>query len=115
MSLSFGDNVRVRVTAETVAVGLDGAVGQVYGVTTPSVTGVTVVGTTADDRAFAVQCQGRKDAVWFSADLLELVDHGEGTEIRLNGVDKKWTRAADGSWIETSAGPQPRRTWWKFW
>jgi len=115
MSLSFGDNVRVRVTPETAAVGLDGAVGQVYGVTTPSVTGVTVVGTTTDDCAFAVQCEGRQDAVWFSAGLLELVDHGEGTEIRLDGVDKKWTRAADGSWIETNAGAPPRRPWWKLW
>jgi len=115
MPLSFGDNVRVRVTPETVAVGLDGAMGQVHGVTTPSVTGVTVVGTTADDCAFAVQCKGRQDAVWFSAELLELVDHGAGTEIRLDGVDKKWTRAADGSWIEASTAPSPRRPWWKLW
>lgn len=114
-SLAFGDNVRVRSTPATIAIGLAGAAGQVYGVTTPSVTGVTVIGDVVDDCAFAVQCPGRDDAVWFSADLLEFVDHGAGTEIRLDGVDKKWTRAADGSWVETPTEGTRRRPWWKFW
>ena len=114
-SLAFGDNVRIRSTHATVAIGLAGAAGQMYGVTTPSVTGVTVIGDVVDDCAFAVQCPGWSEAVWFASDLLEFVDHGVGTEIRLEGVDKKWARAADGSWVKTrTAGPH-RRPWWKFW
>lgn len=43
-NISFGDNVRVRSTLETEALGMAGHVGQVYGETTPSVTGMAVVG-----------------------------------------------------------------------
>lgn len=110
--ISFGDNVRVRPTPETESLGLAGAIGQVYGETTPSVTGVEVVGELGDDRAFAVQFDDRADGVWFGADALDLVDHAPGTEIKLDGVPKTWTRAEDGSWIETKADAKP---WWKFW
>ena len=43
--VSFGDNVRVVRTRETEALGVAGRVGQVFGYTTPSITGVVVVGT----------------------------------------------------------------------
>jgi len=42
-SISFGDRVRVRATPATEAAGLLGLVGDVYGETTPSVTGVQIV------------------------------------------------------------------------
>ena len=74
-----------------------------------------MVGDAKDDCAFAVQFPGRKEAVWFSAEALELVDRGVGTEIRLDGVDKKWTREADGSWKETRTAKAARRPWWRFW
>ena len=77
-------------------------------------TGIVVVGATDDDCAFAVKCEGRDEAIWFSGELLEFVDHGAGTEIQLDGVDKKWTRAADGSWIE-SCTSETKRPWWRFW
>jgi hypothetical protein len=109
--ISFGDNVRVRATPETAARGLADATGQVQGVTTPSVTNVDVVGGSAEDCAFAVELQGR-GAIWFSPNVLEVVDHAPGTEITIKGVAKKWTRAVDGSWIETNTAAKP---WWKFW
>ena len=55
MSISLGDNVRVVETPLTTGLGLAGRVGQVYGETTPSVTGVDVVGDVSDDYAVAVQ------------------------------------------------------------
>jgi hypothetical protein len=114
--LSFGDNVRVRSAPSTVALGVAGATGQIQGVTMPSSTGVPVVGDASGDCAFAVQCEGRDDVLWFSPDLLEFVDHGAGTEIRLHEIDKKWTRSSDGSWIEASTTATPRkRPWWRFW
>jgi hypothetical protein len=109
--LSFGDNVRVRSAPETGARGLAGATGQVHGVTTPSVTQVDVVGELTEDCAFAIKFEGRADPVWFSAELLEFVDHGPGTEIRISGVAKKWSRSNDGSWVESTIS----RPWWKFW
>ena len=113
-SLSFGDNVRVRPTPDTTGAGLAGQTGQIYGVTTPSITGVAVIGSPSADLAFAVQFQGRQDAIWFSEEVLEFIDHGPGSELQLAGVGKKWTREADGSWTETSSS-ESSRPWWKFW
>jgi len=109
--LAFGDNVRVRASPETTERHLAGLIGQIQGVTTPSVTNVDVVGGLAEDCAFAVEIKNKGPAIWFSPDLLELVDHAPGTEITINGVAKKWTRAAGGCWIESSTGAP----WWKFW
>lgn len=111
VQLAFGDNVRVRATPETTERDLAGLTGQIQGVTTPSVTHVDVVGSLTEDCAFAVEIQNEGSAIWFAPDLLELVDHAPRTEITINGVAKKWTRAADGSWIENSTGAP----WWKFW
>ena len=109
--ISFGDNVRVVSTPETDAAGVAGCIGQVYGETTPSVTGVPVVGASTQDHAINVHFEGRSDTLWFAPELLEFVDHAAGTEIRLDGLPKKWTRSASGEWIEA---PQ-KRPWWRFW
>jgi hypothetical protein len=111
--MTFGDNVRLLSTPETEALGVAGKVGQVYGVTTPSVTGIAVIGNLVGDCAFNVHFEGRTDtdSIWFVPELLEFVDHGPGTEIRLNGVPKKWTRSESGEWIEAPL----KKPWWKFW
>lgn len=100
--VSFGDNARVMATLETESVGLAGLTGQVYGHTTPSVTNVDVIGDLTEDIAVNVHFDDRDEAFWFAPELLEFVNHGEGTEITLDGVDKKWTRNADGEWDESS-------------
>ncbi len=105
--ISFGDNVAVRAAPETVRLGLAGMTGQVYGETTPSVTGVEVVGDVQDDYAINVFLKERDEALWFARDLLEFVDHAPGTEIRLGGVAKKWTRNAQGEWVEEAAPAAP--------
>jgi hypothetical protein len=113
--ISFGDNVRVRSTPETIGRGLAAQTGQVYGVTTPSVTNVEVIGTlTETDCAFNVHFNDRNESFWFAAELLELLDHAPGTEIRLDGVPKKWTRLAAGTWVEETTS-DTRKSWWKFW
>ncbi len=114
--ISFGDNVRVRVTVETTSAGVAGLEGHVYGETTPSVTGVEVFGDLKSDLALHVHCEARDDGLWFAPDLLELVDHAPGTEIRIKGVDKKWARTPDGEWVEESTTDTPlKKPWWKFW
>jgi hypothetical protein len=47
----FGDHVRIRATEETERLRLAGREGVVFGWTTPSVTGVEVIGTPAEDYA----------------------------------------------------------------
>ena len=110
-NITFGDNVRVRSTPETEALGVAGQVGQVYGETTPSVTGVAVIGRLGGDYALNVHFEGRTDTLWFAPELLEFVDHAAGSEIRLDGVPKTWTRSASGEWVESSQ----KKPWWRFW
>jgi hypothetical protein len=114
MNPSFGDNVRIRVTKETQDAEVAGLEGKVFGETTPSVTGVQVIGSAADDFAFNVHIEGRSEALWFAPELVEILDHAAGTEIRLDGVDKKWIRTEDGGWREESLAKE-KKPWWKFW
>lgn len=109
-NISFGDNVRIRSTPLTEEHGLAGLSGQVYGETTPSSTGVEVIGDLKADYAINVFFENQNKSYWFASELLEFVDYGAGTEIMLEGVPKKWVRAASGEWIEQSKKP-----WWKFW
>jgi hypothetical protein len=98
MAISFGDNVRVASTPLTVALGLAGLTGQVYGETTPSVTGVEVIGGAAGDYAINVQLDSRAESLWFTPELLEFVDHAPGTEIIIG--NKRLVRTASGEWVE---------------
>ena len=98
MAISFGDNVRVVSTPLTVSLGLAGLSGQVYGETTPSVTGVEVVGEAAEDYAINVQLEGRRDSVWFAAGLLDFIDHAPGTEITIG--KKRLIRSSSGEWVD---------------
>jgi len=70
-AITFGDNVRVRATPDTEARGVAGLVGQVYGETTPSVTGVSVIGHLTRDYAVNVHFEGKKETFWFVSELLE--------------------------------------------
>ena len=110
-SVSFGDNVRICPTPETEAKGVAGLHGVVYGETTPSSSGVEVVGIVDADYAVNVYFENLNESFWFSPALVEFVDHGAGQEVTLKGVPKKWVRAASGEWLEQST----MKPWWKFW
>ena len=107
----FGDNVRVRDTEATQAAGIAGLTGQVYGETTPSVTGVDVIGNVAPDYAINVYIEERGEAFWFAPDQLEFMDHSAGTVITLKGVEKKWTRTGSGEWEESPQGTKVKSFW----
>lgn len=111
MSIVFGDNVKVLSSAETDAKGLSGKIGQVYGETTPSVTSVEVIGDISTDYAINVSIEELDEDYWFSPDLLELIDHAEGTEIIIG--NHKAVRRADGSWEESEI--TATKKWWQFW
>ena|ERR1700731_2121311 len=111
---TFGDNVCIADTPLTREMGFAGQHGVVYGVTTPSATKIEFIGTSAQDVALNVHFAIRNEAFWFAPELVQLVDHGAGTEVTLKGVDKTWVRREDGGWEERSPAPQ-KRPWWKFW
>lgn len=108
MNIGFGDNVRILSSPETDGIGLSGKVGKIYGETAPSSTGVEVIGNSSEDFALNVSIEGYDETYWLSPDLLEFVDHAEGTEIVIGNV--RAIRRADGSWEESKI-----KSWWKFW
>src|SRR5687768_3215953 len=100
MSISFGDNVKILQSEETDKLGISGKTGQVYGVTTPSVTGVEVIGETEEDYAINVSIKEVGNEFWFASHLLEFIDHGEGTEIVIG--NHRAVRRTDGNWEEST-------------
>jgi hypothetical protein len=112
---SFGDNVRVLAAPETVSRGIAGLTGQVYGFTTPSVTGVSVIGGGGDDFALNISIADRGSDFWLAAHLVELVDHAPGTTVSTDASPTQSVRNADGTW---RVEPKPQlevKPWWKFW
>ena len=101
-TVSFGDNVRVRDTSATRAAGVSGLVGQVHGWTTPSVTGIDVIGEMKEDFAVGVYFKELGNALFLVPDLLELIDHSPGMEVEV--ADTKWVRTEQGDWEELPTG-----------
>lgn len=102
------DRVRIRATPETEPSGYAGCDGTVMGVTTPSITGVEVLGDSIDDVALNVEFDEAMPAAWFCPDLVEFVDHGGEPVLEIGG--STFTRQADGDWQT-----QTRKPWWRFW
>ena len=103
--LSFGDNVSVRDTDLTRALGLAGLSGEVYGVTT----GVVVIGECTADRAVNVHFGKLDKEFWFAPQLLQFIDHAPGTTVHVKGMSDDLVRTANGKWVPR------RKPWWKFW
>ncbi len=114
-SPTFGDNVRIRSSVEVESTGLAGLTGQVYGQTTPSVTGIEVIGELTSDYAINLFFEGRNESFWFAPALVEFVDHAAGTEITLDGVAKKSVRTESGEWREESTETKTAKPWSRFW
>ena len=93
--LTMGDNVRMRDTELTRALGIAGKSGTIYGETKPSTSGVEVVGDLSEDFAVAVNFEDL-GSLWFPAEQVEFVDHSPGTNIRIG--DLEYIRDAEGRW-----------------
>ena len=102
----FGDRVRIRESPETLAAGLAGMEGDVYGVTTPSVTNIEPIGGVKDDCALNVSIEG-KGGFWLRPDLVELLHHNPGMEMVVG--NNRAVRRPDGSWSETTI----KQSWWQ--
>lgn len=97
--IQFGDHVRVVESDLTVSQGYAGRDGTCMGFTTPSVTGVDLVGSADADLAYAIEFENGESA-WFASDLVEFVDFAAGTDMRIG--DKRFVRRDDGEWIEAT-------------
>jgi len=110
--ISMGDRVRIIDTAETRQGGWAGLAGDCWGVTTPSITQVKVIGGPAD-QAFHIHFDSDSIAdAWFHPDLVDYIDHAPGTEITVAGA--RLVREPTGEWRRMEADPSsPRdRRWW---
>jgi hypothetical protein len=96
----FADRVRIMASEETERRNLAGLEGVVYGWTTPSSTGVDVIGDRGEDYAVNVHFEERHESFWFAEHLVELIDHNPGIVVTLDGVDREWVRGPDGEWEE---------------
>lgn len=96
LEAEFGDEVRIVPSPETDARGYAGRIGVCHGFTTPSFSGVEVIGETQNDYALHVRFDDTDENAWFSPDVVELVSHAVGTVIRIG--DKTFRRNADGCW-----------------
>ncbi|WP_417608464.1 hypothetical protein [Owenweeksia hongkongensis] len=123
---TFGNKVRIKRTAETIEKGLAQKEGEVYGQTTPSMMDFEVIGNLKEDFAINVHFEDLNESFWFTEDLIESLDNGQGVEITLDGIDKKWTKGENGEWIEEAISPirtekksersqSEKYDWWKFW
>lgn len=106
---SFGDRVRIKSTPETIAAGLAGLEADVYGFTTPSVTNVEVIGGAPDDCAINVSPLAGGDAYWLGPDLLEVLHHNPGMELKVGNMEA--VRRADGTWDETVVSKHRQASW----
>lgn len=98
LPVSFGENVRIVSAAVTDELGIAGLTGQVYGVTTPSITGIEFVGGSQTDTAVNVFVEELEKDYWLSPDLVELIDHAPGTTVSMGY--REWVRTEDGEWKE---------------
>ncbi|TCK64676.1 hypothetical protein DFQ05_2659 [Winogradskyella wandonensis] len=110
---AFGNKVRIKSTPETENKGLAGKEGEVFGQTTPSMMDVEVIGSLTEDIAINVHFEDLNESFWFAEDLIENLDNGQGTEITIDGVGKKWTKGENGEWIEENVKQDSK--WWQFW
>ena len=97
-SAGFGDRVRIRESPETLAAGVAGLEGEIYGFTTPSTTGVQVIGGAPDDYALNVSFEPTDATFWLRPDLVEFLHHNAGAEVVIGNM--RLMRQTDGSWIE---------------
>jgi hypothetical protein len=113
--ISFGDNVRIVDDIATRESGHANMVGVCYGLTTPSVTAVEVVGDVISDVALNVHFDD--DAIadaWFAPELVALVDHAVGSRATVG--THAFVKGADGEWTEelpTGEHRSARRRWFR--
>lgn len=114
-AIGFGDNVRIVDTDATQRSGHANLVGVCFGMTTPTVTGVEVVGDAVEDVALNVHFDDDDvpDA-WFAPQLVTLVDHAVGSQASIG--DHSFIKGPDGEWVPVESEGERRsrfRRWFK--
>jgi hypothetical protein len=93
----FGDTVRIVSTPDTMAAGYADRTGTCYGFTTPSMTGVQVIGPGPADDALNVAFDDGTSA-WFDPSLVVFIDVNAGQDATIG--NKRLVRGPTGAWVE---------------
>ncbi|QLC23005.1 hypothetical protein HFP51_12900 [Parasphingopyxis sp. CP4] len=94
----FMDRAKIKKSEETDRRGLAGLEGHIYGWTTPSVTGVDVIGAQDEDFAINVFIETLDEDFWFTKDLVEVLGPEVGAVFSLDASENENVRLPDGSW-----------------
>jgi len=93
----IGDHVKVADRAPTRELGIANASGIVFGLTTPSSTGIAITGAQVDDFGVNVWIPTQQKAMWLGEELLSFVSHGAGGVMKWGDVT--FVRTGAGRWI----------------
>lgn len=102
----MGDLVRIRTSPDTVAAGYADRTGTCYGFTTPSQTGIEVIGQDTEDYALVVGFDDGTHA-WFSRTLVEFLDVSAWERKSIG--NKRVLRTANRGLVGRLASRFPRR------
>lgn len=91
----IGHRVRVIKVPQTESSGIAGRIGSLAGFTTPSQTGVEIIGEADHDTAFNVRFQNPDGNAWLPPEYLEFINRTSALEIDIYG--KRWSWRADGA------------------
>ena len=84
---------RIKSSVETETLRLAGKIGEVWGFTTPSHSGVEVIGISDSDYALNIFFEETGEQHWIVRELLELLDHDPRLEATIDGsrrVYRSW-------------------------
>lgn len=102
--IAFGDSVRIAATPLTESLGLAGRTGTCFGFTTPSMTGVEVIGGLAADLAFNIHFdEDDVEDAWFSPELVESLGPTAGLTASIG--DHDFVITEDGQWVPLEDEP----------
>jgi hypothetical protein len=96
--VNLGSRARICTHPVTDKLDLAGRVGVIHGWTTPSSTGVKVVGEPIEDFAIAVYFEELCEEYWFDEGLLEILDNGAGTFISIGDSELEYVLTESGEW-----------------
>ena len=97
--MEIGDRVRIARSSETAELGWAAREGIYYGFTTPSVTGIQLIGLIGDIGVNVGFADGVVE--WFDSSLVEYLGYDPSDTMTVG--DRVFVRDSDGAWISESA------------
>ena len=112
--LAVGDRVRVQETAEAIAAGVGGLVGDVVGFATPPGADTSVIEAAGERHGVNVSFAEKDGIFWFAREHLEIIDDAASGGENAAGPDQGPFQDAPSKVAEPEAPAAKPRPWWKF-